>query len=50
MRFDVLIKYRNFDSVAQMLHKKSHPRGMFPPEWLLFIDLDLEGLIFASFI
>ena len=35
MRFDVLIKHRNFDSVAQMLHKKSHPRGMFPPEWLL---------------
>ena len=23
MRFDVLIKHRNFDSVAQMLHKKA---------------------------
>lgn len=25
MRFDVLIKHRNFDSVAQMLHKKATP-------------------------
>lgn len=29
MRFDVLIKHRNFDSVAQMLHKKATP-GIFP--------------------
>ena len=25
MRFDVLIKHRSFDSVAQMLHKKATP-------------------------
>ena len=25
MRFDVLIKHRNFDSVARMLHKKATP-------------------------
>ncbi|WFD53068.1 hypothetical protein [Lactobacillus phage S16] len=36
MRFDVLIKHRNFDSVAQMLHKKkSHPREINTLEWLL---------------
>lgn len=28
MRFDVLIKHRNFDSVAQMLHKKATPEKL----------------------
>ena len=46
MRFDVLIKHRNFDSVAQMLHKKSHSREINLQSG--FFDIFREADFFTS--